>query len=73
MTDQPVEPEQNPPGRPIGWRKGNALRAKLPAMRITDELNTWLEQEAAITGCSVADTVRIILTDEMKKRKKSRR
>lgn len=76
MTDQ--APEKKRPGRKEGWRKNASFKAKLPPIRVPDEIADWLESERVRIGLStISDVMRLKLSekrqDEQRKGQEDRR
>lgn len=60
--------EKKKPGRQLGWQKSGKFTAKLPPIRISDELHAWLESEKERIGvATLSDIVRIKLTEAKNK------
>jgi hypothetical protein len=59
--------EKRPRGRPVGWRKPNAMPSRIPAMRIPVQLEEWLLAEAELRGLKIADMARMLLLEAMRR------
>jgi hypothetical protein len=55
--------EKRPRGRPEGWRKPATMNSRIPAMRIPDHLEEWLQVEAERKGLSISDMARMLLLE----------
>ena len=64
MSDQH---EKRPRGRQVGWRKPNAMPSRIPAMRISVQLEEWLLAEAELRGLKIADMARMLLLEAMRR------
>lgn len=62
--------QKKPPGRQKGWRKAITMNSRIPAMRIPDHLEAWLQVEADKRGLAISDMARMFLL-EMKASKTS--
>lgn len=67
----PITEGSKPRGRPKGWRKSKPLEGKLPAMRIPEQLEEWLESEQERLGAaSISAIARMKLMEMMRQEQK---
>lgn len=57
-------------GRPEGYRKPNAKRAKLPAFHVEEDLERWVVEEASRRRISLSNFMRIVLWEEKERQDK---
>lgn len=71
MADKPVKRLK---GRPVGTVKDASLKAIVSQLRVSEAMYEWLEAKGNDVGLvKITDTVRMVLTEAMRREKGKRR